>query len=63
MGQKKVRIYKGKTEFWQKCFLPELLISKFVGHKYMVGKTELNSLDEYENWKIDFITKTDDDNK
>ncbi len=51
----KERLNSGKS-----VFVPELLISKFVGHKYMVGKTELNSLDEYENWKIDFITKTDD---
>ena len=51
---------KERIKIGTKVLVPELLISKFEGHKYMVGKTQISNLNDYENWKIEFITKTDD---
>lgn len=51
---------ENRMEIGSSAIVPELLISKFEGHKYMVGKKQINSLEEYQLWKIDFIMKTDD---
>lgn len=57
---KRFKAIKERMQIGKSVIVPELLISKFEGHKYMIGKKEIISLEEFEKWKIDFIKKTDD---